>query len=74
VLTGAGLADAMAGADVLVDAANSPSFEADTVMNFFTTSATNPVAAKDAGSLERGTEDVLVFPADTVTDADCRTA
>src|SRR5687767_15651567 len=50
VLTGAGLADALAGADALVDVTNSPAFEADAVMEFFTTSATNLVnAAKAAG-------------------------
>ena len=50
VLTGEGLADALAGADALVDVTNSPSFEADAVMEFFTTSATNLVdAARPAG-------------------------
>ena len=50
VLTGAGLADALAGADALVDVTNSPSFEAGAVMEFFTTSATNLVdAARRAG-------------------------
>src|SRR2546423_9309699 len=50
VLTGAGLLDALAGADVLVDVTNSPSFETEPVMAFFTTSATNLVgAAKRAG-------------------------
>ena len=50
VLTGAGLADALAGADALVDVTNSPSFEADAVMEFFTASATNLVeAARAAG-------------------------
>jgi len=50
VLTGEGLADALAGADALVDVTNSPSFEADAVMSFFTTSATNLVeAARHAG-------------------------
>jgi uncharacterized protein YbjT (DUF2867 family)/CTP:molybdopterin cytidylyltransferase MocA len=50
VLTGAGLADALAGANVLVDVVNSPSFEDDPVMNFFTTSATNlAAAARKAG-------------------------
>jgi uncharacterized protein YbjT (DUF2867 family) len=50
VLTGEGLADALAGADALVDVTNSPSFEADAVMAFFTTSATNLVeAARAAG-------------------------
>ncbi|HEX6658603.1 MAG TPA: NAD(P)H-binding protein [Ilumatobacter sp.] len=50
VLTGDGLADALAGADALVDVTNSPSFEADAVMAFFTTSAANLVeAARAAG-------------------------
>ena len=50
VLTGEGLADALAGADALVDVTNSPSFEADAVMEFFTTSAANLVdAARRAG-------------------------
>ena len=45
-----GLADALAGADALVDVLNSPSFEADAVMAFFTGSATNLVeAARRAG-------------------------
>jgi uncharacterized protein YbjT (DUF2867 family) len=45
VLTGAGLADALAGADGLVDVTNSPSFDDGPVMEFFTTSATNLVDA-----------------------------
>jgi uncharacterized protein YbjT (DUF2867 family) len=45
VLTGAGLADALAGADALVDVTNSPSFDDDAVLAFFTTSATNLVEA-----------------------------
>jgi uncharacterized protein YbjT (DUF2867 family) len=50
VLPGAGLADALDGADVLVDVTNSPSFEDDPVLQFFTTSATNlTAAAKAAG-------------------------
>ena len=50
VLTGAGLADALAGAEALVDVTNSPSFETDAVLSFFTTSATNLVgAARAAG-------------------------
>lgn len=50
VLTGEGLAEAVAGADVLVDVVNSPSFEDDPVMHFFTTSTANLVAAaKGAG-------------------------
>ncbi|WP_319445940.1 MULTISPECIES: SDR family oxidoreductase [unclassified Mycobacterium] len=50
VLTGDGLADALDGAEVLVDVTNSPSFEDDPVLQFFTTSATNlTAAAKTAG-------------------------
>jgi len=49
-LTGAGLADALAGADVVVDVSNSPSFEDGPVMDFFTRSTTNlQAAAKAAG-------------------------
>src|SRR3546814_7781614 len=54
VLTGDGLADALAGADALVDVTNSPAFEADAVMHFFTTSAGNVVeAARSAGEIGR---------------------
>lgn len=50
VLSGDGVADAVAGADVVIDVTNSPSFEDGPVMNFFTTSTTNLVtAAKAAG-------------------------
>jgi uncharacterized protein YbjT (DUF2867 family) len=50
VLTGDGLAEALSGADALVDVVNSPSFDDDPVMEFFTKSATNLVdAAKRAG-------------------------
>lgn len=50
VLTGDGLADALVGADVLIDVLNSPDFSDGPVMAFFTTSATNLVAeAKKAG-------------------------
>jgi uncharacterized protein YbjT (DUF2867 family) len=50
VLTGEGLADALAGADVLIDVVNSPSFEDDAVLQFFSTSTTNlAAAAKTAG-------------------------
>jgi uncharacterized protein YbjT (DUF2867 family) len=51
VVSGAGLADALAGADALIDVTNSPSFEADAVMAFFTASATNLAeAARAAGA------------------------
>ena len=50
VLTGDGLAEALNGADALVDVVNSPSFEDDPVMEFFTKSTTNLIdAAKRAG-------------------------
>ncbi|OBB01794.1 LysR family transcriptional regulator [Mycobacteriaceae bacterium 1482268.1] len=50
VLTGEGLADALAGADVLIDVLNSPDFSDGPVMNFFTTSTTNLIAeARKAG-------------------------
>jgi uncharacterized protein YbjT (DUF2867 family) len=50
VLTGEGLGEGLAGADVLVDVVNSPSFDDEPVMHFFTTSTTNLVtAAKSAG-------------------------
>jgi uncharacterized protein YbjT (DUF2867 family) len=45
VLTGEGLADALTGAEVLVDLTNSPSFDDDPVMDFFTRSSANLVAA-----------------------------
>lgn len=43
--TGAGLAAALAGAEVVVDVSNSPSFEDTAVMNFFETSTRNLLAA-----------------------------
>ena len=50
VLTGEGLADALPGADALVDVTNSPILEGGPAMEFFTKSATNLVeAARRAG-------------------------
>jgi uncharacterized protein YbjT (DUF2867 family) len=49
-LTGEGLAEVLEGADVVIDVSNSPSFEDEAVMEFFTTSTTNLLAAEaDAG-------------------------
>jgi uncharacterized protein YbjT (DUF2867 family) len=49
-LTGEGLAEVLHGAEVLIDVSNSPSFEDAAVMEFFTTSTTNLLAAsKEAG-------------------------
>jgi len=47
VITGEGLADALAGADALVDVTNSPSFDDDPVMDFFTRSSANLAAAAE---------------------------
>jgi uncharacterized protein YbjT (DUF2867 family) len=51
VLTAEGVADALSGADVLVDVLNSPSFDAEPVMQFFTTSSTNLLAAAKAAGV-----------------------
>lgn len=45
-LTGDGLAEALAGADVVVDVSNSPSFADDDVLHFFRTSTTNLLQAE----------------------------
>jgi uncharacterized protein YbjT (DUF2867 family) len=45
-MTGDGLSEALAGADVVVDVTNSPSFEDTAVMNFFKTSTTNLLDAE----------------------------
>src|SRR5690606_27442913 len=49
-MTGRGLSEALAGAQVLVDVSNSPPFEDGAAMEFFTTSGRNRIAAeRDAG-------------------------
>jgi uncharacterized protein YbjT (DUF2867 family) len=49
-ITGEGLADVMAGAGVVVDVANAPVWDDDAVLDFFTTSTRNQLAAeRDAG-------------------------
>lgn len=50
-LTGRGLAEAMAGAQVVVDVANSPSFEDAAVLAFFETSGRNLLAAETAAGV-----------------------
>jgi uncharacterized protein YbjT (DUF2867 family) len=50
-LTGEGLAEALAGAQVVVDVANSPSFEAKAVLEFFETSGRNLLAAEKAAGV-----------------------
>jgi len=46
-LTGDGLAEALAGAEALIDVSNSPSFEDREVLDFFMTSTTNLLAAAE---------------------------
>ncbi|QEH35799.1 RmlD substrate binding domain protein [Aquisphaera giovannonii] len=50
-LTGEGLSAAMAGADVVVDVSNSPSFADDAVMEFFSASTRHLLAAERAGGV-----------------------
>ena len=51
-LTGEGLAEVLAGAQVVVDVANSPSFEDKAVMDFFLTSGRNLLAAEAAAGVK----------------------
>jgi uncharacterized protein YbjT (DUF2867 family) len=51
-VTGKGLADALSGADVVVDVANSPSFEDEPVLAFFETSGSNLIAAEIAAGVK----------------------
>src|SRR5262249_23244310 len=50
-ITGEGLKEAMAGAHVLIDLANSPLFEAKAVLDFFETSGRNLLAAEAAAGV-----------------------
>ncbi|AMV30213.1 NmrA-like family protein [Gemmata sp. SH-PL17] len=51
-LTGEGLAEALTGADVVVDVSNSPSFADAAVMEFFVTSTRNLLAAEAAAGVK----------------------
>jgi uncharacterized protein YbjT (DUF2867 family) len=51
-LTGEGLDEALAGAQVVVDVANSPSFEDKAVLDFFETSGRNLLAAEKAAGVQ----------------------
>ena len=51
-LTGEGLADVLKGASVVVDVSNSPSWEDAAVMNFFTTSTRNILAAEASAGVK----------------------
>src|SRR5262249_44412454 len=50
-ITGAGLEEAMAGTQVVIDLANSPSFEDKAVLEFFETSGRNLLAAEAAAGV-----------------------
>jgi len=50
-ITGKGLADALAGAEVVVDVANSPSFEDQAALDFFQTAGRNLTAAEVAAGV-----------------------
>lgn len=50
-LTGEGLAEALTGAEVVIDLANSPSFADEAVMTFFQTAGRNLLAAEDAAGV-----------------------
>jgi uncharacterized protein YbjT (DUF2867 family) len=51
-ITGEGLTEAMAGAQVVIDLANSPSFEDRAVLEFFQTSGRNLLAAETVASVQ----------------------
>jgi uncharacterized protein YbjT (DUF2867 family) len=66
VITGEGLADALKGADVVVDVANSPSFEDHAALHFFETAGHNLFAAEKVAGTQHhvalsvvGTERIL---------------
>ena len=50
-LTGEGVAEALAGADCVVDVSNSPSFEEAAVLDFFRTSTSNLLEASRAAGV-----------------------
>jgi uncharacterized protein YbjT (DUF2867 family) len=51
VLTGAGLAEALTGADVVVDVTDTPSFEPQAALDFFTTATTTITSAERAAGV-----------------------
>jgi uncharacterized protein YbjT (DUF2867 family) len=51
-VTGEGLAEALSGAQVVVDVSNSPSFDQDVALAFFATSGRNLLAAEEAAGVE----------------------
>ena len=67
-ITGEGLVDALDGADVVVDVANSPSFEDKAVLAFFETSGRNLLAAEAAAGVKHHVA-LLVVGADRLPDS-----
>jgi uncharacterized protein YbjT (DUF2867 family) len=72
-LTGEGLADAVAGADVVVDAADSPLFDDKPVMHFFTTATTSLLAAEQEAGVKHHVA-LSVVGAQTMPDSGYNTA
>ena len=50
-ITGEGLAEALAGAEVVIDLANSPTFEDEVAMQFFQTAGRNLIEAETAAGV-----------------------
>jgi uncharacterized protein YbjT (DUF2867 family) len=67
-LTGQGLAEVLTGAEVVVDVANSPSFEDLAVLEFFQTSGKNLLAAEEAAGVRHHVA-VSVVGADRLPDS-----
>jgi uncharacterized protein YbjT (DUF2867 family) len=67
-LTGEGLAEALAGADVAVDVTNSPSWEDQAVLEFFETSTRNTLAAEAAAGVKHHVA-LSVVGADSILDS-----
>lgn len=67
-ITGAGVAEALEGAQVVVDLSNSPSFADEDVMAFFTTSTRNLLEAEAAAGVRHHVV-VSIVGADTVPDS-----
>ncbi len=70
-ITGEGLAEALAGAQVVVDVANSPSFEDRAVLEFFETSGRNLLAAEAAASVRHHVALSIVGPIASRTAVTC---
>jgi uncharacterized protein YbjT (DUF2867 family) len=67
-LTGEGLVDALAGAEVVVDVANAPNWGDDAVLEFFQTSTRNVLAAETAAGVRHHVV-LSVVGADRLTDS-----